>query len=327
MAPLLVIADDLTGALEAGAKFAGRGLAAVVSTRAIERADCPVLVTDTESRHLSEDEAYRAVAAVACPDFAIIYKKTDSALRGNIGAELRALSEVCPDHSITYIPGYPALGRIVKNGCLFVDGVPVHQTTFAVDPLNPVRDSSIRSVLGADFRGTICGGETDPEIAQAVAVALAGSPRCILAGPASVAAELANLLDMERGMPEPCPRVETCLIVNGSLHEASARQIRFAEQNGCASTACEAPWRIVPTPLPAGFRYETVDAVMVFGGDTALSVVRLLGDPPLKPIGEVVNGVAVSRVGQQDLILISKAGSFGNERLICEVKRKLHVCE
>jgi uncharacterized protein YgbK (DUF1537 family) len=298
-----------------------------VATRPLQRADWPVLVTDTESRHLSEDQARRAVAAVACSDFAIIYKKTDSALRGNIGAELRALSEVCPDHPITYIPGYPALGRTVKNGCLFVDGIPVHQTEFAADPLNPVRDSSIRGVLGADFRGSICEGETDPEIARAVAAALVASPRCILAGPASVAAELADLVDMRRGTPEPWPRVRTCLIVNGSLHPASARQIRFAEQNGCASSLCDTPWRIVFPPLPADFRFDTVDAVMVFGGDTALAVVQLLGDPPLKPIGEIVNGVAVSRVGEQDLILISKAGSFGDEKLICEVKRKLNACE
>jgi D-threonate/D-erythronate kinase len=327
MAPLMIIADDLTGALEAGAKFAARGIAAVVATRPVQRADCPVLVTDTESRHLSEDQAHRAVTAVACSDFGIIYKKTDSALRGNIGAELRALSEVCPDHPITYIPSYPALGRTTKNGCLFVDGVPVHQTAFAVDPLNPVRDSSIRGVLGADFRGSICEGETDPEIARAVTAALEASPRCILAGPASVAAELASQLVMPRGTPEPWPLVQSCLIINGSLHEASARQIRFAEQNGCASTAYEAQWRIVSPPLPAGFRFETVDAVMVFGGDTALSVVQLLGEPPLKPIGEIVDGVPISRVEGQDLLLISKAGSFGGEELICEVKRKLHACD
>src|SRR5579862_5186705 len=142
MRPLLVIADDLTGALEAGAKFAARGIEALVTSDARKGADCPVWVTNTESRHLPEDQAYRAVAAVANSDFGIIYKKTDSALRGNIGAELRALSEVCPEYPITYIPAYPALGRTVKNGALLVRGVPVHETSFSADPLNPVRNSS-----------------------------------------------------------------------------------------------------------------------------------------------------------------------------------------
>jgi uncharacterized protein YgbK (DUF1537 family) len=327
MAPLLVIADDLTGALEAGAKFAVLGIDALVTTSPLPSSDCSVWVTDTESRHLSEDQAYRAVSAVACSDFPVIYKKTDSALRGNIGAELRALWQAYPDHPITYIPAYPALGRTVKNGCLLVDGVPVHQTLFAADPLNPVRDSSIRAVLGDGFRCSICEGETDLEIARAVAAALAASSRCILAGPASVATEIASQLAIARGTPAPWPRVRTCVIVNGSLHEASARQVRFAERNGCASRGSETPWRIVPPPLPVGFCFETVDAVMVFGGDTALSVLRLLGDPPLKPIGEIVNGVPVSRVGEQDLVLISKAGSYGDEELICEVKRKLNACD
>jgi D-threonate/D-erythronate kinase len=327
MPALLVIADDLTGALEAGAKFAARGIAALVATRPLEAADYPVLVIDTESRHLSEEQAQRSIAAMACADFPVIYKKTDSALRGNIRAELQALSQACPDHPITYIPAYPALGRTVKNGCLLVDGVPVHQTSFAADPLNPVRDSSIRGVLAGDFRGSICEGETDGEIAWAVTAALAASPRSILAGPASVAAQLANQLSMPRGTPGPWPRIRTCVIVNGSLHESSAQQIQFAEQNGCASSAGEAAWRIVPPPLPSDFRFETVEAVMVFGGDTALSVLQLLGEPALKPIGEIVDGVPISRVGEQDLVLISKAGSFGGEQLICEVKRKLDACE
>ncbi len=327
MPALLVIADDLTGALEAGAKFAGRGITALVTTRPRETADYPVLVIDTESRHLPQEQAYRAVAAVACADFPLIYKKTDSALRGNIGPELRAIAKACPDHAITYIPAYPAMGRTVKNGCLLVDGVPIHETAFANDPRNPVRNSLICSVLAGDFRGSICEGETDTEIARAVAAALTASSRCILAGPASVAAELATQLSMPRGAPQPWPRVRTCVIINGSLHGASARQIRFAKQNGCVSSGCEAAWRIVPTPLPADFRLETGDAVMVFGGDTALSVVQSLGEPPLKPIGEIMEGVPVSRVGGRDLVLITKAGSFGDERLICEVKRKLDACK
>src|ERR1700761_630405 len=108
MAPVVVLADDLTGALEAGAKFAAQGIGAAVATRPVE-ANCAVLVIDTESRHLPAEQAYRAIAALASSGLPVLYKKTDSALRGNIGAELRALAEACPDHPITYIPAYPAL--------------------------------------------------------------------------------------------------------------------------------------------------------------------------------------------------------------------------
>ena len=58
----------------------------------------------------------------------LIYKKTDSTLRGNIAAELRALADLFPTWRIGYAPAYPALGRTVKNGVLYVDDVPVSET-------------------------------------------------------------------------------------------------------------------------------------------------------------------------------------------------------
>src|SRR5271165_5976312 len=92
---ILALADDLTGALETGAKFAGQGLGARVTTEiAMSRApEVPVLVIDTETRHLPAGEAAGVVrhATKAALRFApwLVYKKTDSTLRGNIAAEFR----------------------------------------------------------------------------------------------------------------------------------------------------------------------------------------------------------------------------------------------
>jgi uncharacterized protein YgbK (DUF1537 family) len=66
---------------------------------------------------------------------------------------------------------------------------------------------------------------------------------------------------------------------------------------------------------------------MIFGGDTAFCFWQSIGCPDLKPIGEIVSGVPVSRISGRNLLLITKAGSFGGEDLICEVKRKLDLCE
>lgn len=62
----LVLADDLTGALEAGAKFAGQGIRTLVSTElSLHPKGCDestaVLVIDTETRHLPANEAGRRV--------------------------------------------------------------------------------------------------------------------------------------------------------------------------------------------------------------------------------------------------------------------------
>ena len=95
---LLILADDFTGALDTGVQFAACGIPTrVVVGEQVDLAasDAAVLVVDTETRHLPAAEAYAVIAkltrdAMSAGVFSI-YKKTDSALRGNIGAELSAL--------------------------------------------------------------------------------------------------------------------------------------------------------------------------------------------------------------------------------------------
>ena len=92
MIKLLMIADDFSGALDAGVQFAARGAA----TRVVTDLDCDFLETDAEvlvmvaeTRHLPPQKAYDVVYHVARnareAGVPYIYKKTDSALRGECG--------------------------------------------------------------------------------------------------------------------------------------------------------------------------------------------------------------------------------------------------
>jgi uncharacterized protein YgbK (DUF1537 family) len=51
----------MTGALEAGAKFSPAGIRALVSSKPIDAASAPVVVFDTETRHLSPERAAQEV--------------------------------------------------------------------------------------------------------------------------------------------------------------------------------------------------------------------------------------------------------------------------
>ena len=223
---VLALADDLTGALEVGAMFEG----AVVTQG--EGCDAPVLVVDTESRHLGAEEAAERVRGGWLKARAdLIYKKTDSALRGNIGAELGAL----PAGKIHYVPAYPRMGRVVRGGELLVDGVAVHRTAFGQDPLDPVKGSDIRAKLaeqGAPLeRIEVYDGEKDEDVRAAARRILAGPRPWLAAGPAALAGELAALLGMGRSAVR-WPEVPRCLVINGSAHPASAAQMRYAEAHG-----------------------------------------------------------------------------------------------
>ena len=88
MATVLVVADDLTGANATGARFARVGLPtlSVPGMADVERfaGDAAVVVCNTDSRHVSADEAMRRVtrAVEDAGDVALVVKRTDTTLRG-----------------------------------------------------------------------------------------------------------------------------------------------------------------------------------------------------------------------------------------------------
>src|SRR5699024_5192184 len=79
-----------------------------------------VLVVDTETRHLPAGQAYEIVSKLtrrACAaGVSFIYKKTDSALRGNIGAELAAVLKASGRKQLPFLPAFPQMNRLTQNG-------------------------------------------------------------------------------------------------------------------------------------------------------------------------------------------------------------------
>ena len=263
MIKLLIIADDLTGALDTGVHFSKKGIKTVV----IPDSDiqfpffkkdpfCEVVVINTESRHLSALEAADRVRQVAKwgteADIKIIYKKTDSTLRGNIGAELKALLEVSEKKKIPFIPAYPALKRYTRNGYHYVDDKLLHLTRFAEDPLEPVRSSYIPEIImeqaGCDFslvplppqnhripidnkREEIlifdCGSDQD---LRTIGNFLAENNLLnYVSGSAGFAPVLTEKISFLMGEEEEVKMAGSCLMVNGSLNPVSTEQVRRME--------------------------------------------------------------------------------------------------
>ena len=157
MVKLAVIADDLSGAGDSGLQFAKRGLRTVVlidpgAAAYLTRDEEPdVVVLDTDSRQAPSAEAGRRVRdaawAVRRLGAPLVYKKIDSTLRGNIGAELATLLDALPGAGAIVAPSYPAAGRSVVGGRLFVRGVELAASEFARDPIWPMTDSRAAMVV------------------------------------------------------------------------------------------------------------------------------------------------------------------------------------
>lgn len=308
---VLALADDLTGALEAGARFAD----SLVALRPFAGPCGPVLVVDTESRHVAPDvAAFLQQGAMDAWSPEILYKKTDSTLRGNIGAECKALLAAWPDAILHYVPAYPQMGRTVRGGVLLVEGVPVELTAFGRDPLNPVVESRVARVLaaqGCDLeRIRIYDGSTEEDVERAVRQALEDPRPVLMAGPAAAAGALARLMALAP-RAAAWPAVHDPVVINGSAHPASAAQVALARSRGL-------PWVVDRVP-------GSHDTLIIFGGDTARGVLHRLGDPLLRPLGEVLPGVPLSLFEQagRQRVLISKAGGFGGPDLLLRLYERL----
>lgn len=260
MPKLLIIADDLTGALDTGVKFAEAGLTTAVSTRcescpADSSADVAVLCADT--RHLPGEEAYREIRSIVEANrdrFPLLMKKTDSGLRGNIGAELQAFLDGTGENLLAFFPALPEMHRVTRGGVQYIDGVPVSKSVFGRDPFEPVLDDDISVLLsrqcsvstrvisreeaGSTLRDTggpvirIYDSETSEDMRRAVSRLLSDGQTHLLAGCAGLAQALAGELSGSASSPGRPSEHDSLLVVCGSVNNVSARQLDYAESRG-----------------------------------------------------------------------------------------------
>ncbi len=263
---IALIADDLTGASDAGVQFARRGLVTRVlfdladpaATRGVE-----ALAVDTDSRALPPRAAYARVRQLADqlrsarPEH--LYKKVDSTLRGNLGAEIDAVMDAFGLPLAIVAPAFPALGRTTRQSVHHLGSTPVHQTEIGRDPRAPVRESNVVRLLESQSQrrvgvvplGTVaqgpeairrrvdeqaggggvallvCDAETDGGL-RAIAEALGHRRDVLWVGSAGLAEALAEPLRLTSRLtraPESAAPVGPVLLVAGSLSATTRQQL------------------------------------------------------------------------------------------------------
>ena len=159
MAQVLVVADDLTGANATGARFARTGMrVATVTPEHVSRVvgDYDVVVANLDSRHVPPEQAADLVTDVveAVWPVGLVVKRTDSTLRGNIGAELEAAYDAVRERvpvgtrvRVLFTPAFPGSGRVTENGSQLLNGLPLERTELALDPLWPMTTSVVADLL------------------------------------------------------------------------------------------------------------------------------------------------------------------------------------
>jgi D-threonate/D-erythronate kinase len=147
---MLIIADDLSGAADCAIGFAAAGLNTVVTLDPLNAsADAQVIAADTDTRRLSPSEAAAHTAAAfkaLSKPGQRLYKKIDSTLRGNWAAEVAALQGLAGLAIVA--PAFPATGRTLHGGRVFVNGEPLESTdTWKLE--NADRPADVDAMLAA----------------------------------------------------------------------------------------------------------------------------------------------------------------------------------
>jgi uncharacterized protein YgbK (DUF1537 family) len=328
---IAVIADDLTGAADAGVQLARAGHRTAV-VFAGEFADVDAVVVDTDSRGLPASAAAARVRACALPDADIVMKKVDSTLRGPIAAEVEAALEASGRALAVVAPAFPATGRTTVGGVQLLDGEPVHRTRFAV------RESDLVKLLPG---ARVCDAATDADLERIVRSV--DDPSSVLwVGSAGLATALGAVYPGP-GVDEPAAgRGGPVLVVAGSTNDATREQVARmdapaivmpldgGEESGRVVAALEGegvcvlhpadgsgdPARIAAALAETAARATERTAVaglVLTGGDTARAVARRLGATGLLVARELEPGVVAGRLlGPRRFRMVTKAGGFGS---------------
>jgi 3-dehydrotetronate 4-kinase len=264
-----VIADDFTGGSDIASFFVKGGLSTVLYTGvpAIEEApDAEVCVialkTRTQNRNeaVSDSlEAIRWLKEQGAQQFYIKYCSTfDSTPEGNIGPICDAVMEELDVPYTILCPALPVNGRIVKEGCLYVNGVPLHKSPMKDHPLTPMWDCDLVHLMDAQSKfpsvkmsGALYKEEVNDRISRIIAehshfyiipdyeteedaeklVQLFGELKLITGG-SSLAYPLAKM-HKENTEADGFERSNSpALLLAGSCSEATRNQIREFEQSG-----------------------------------------------------------------------------------------------
>jgi uncharacterized protein YgbK (DUF1537 family) len=332
----LLIADDLTGACDAAVHFARCGYRTHVRLDS-HGEETSVLAISAESRHLSAAGLRRVMDELAqllpVDQARILFKKIDSTLRGNVGAEIAAAVAAFGCEAAVITPAYPAMGRTVEQGYLRVGAEEVidlaaRLRSQGLESCVPVQPSAVCAAIQAGGRFISVDAACDRDLDTIAAAGLRSGRRILWAGSAGLASALARTLPSggppgSRPAPRPASSVLFCI---GSDHPVTVEQQRHLLALGRSEcrvlnlsvrqTSLERVRELVEDAAGAA------TALVLSGGDTASLVCHALGVRRIELENEIVPGIPwgyLSGGAFDGWRVATKSGGFGAPHALIQV--------
>lgn len=284
-----IVADDLTGAADSAAPFAGRGLSADVrwvtsGSPITEDETVDVRAWDTRTREMPAEtgDTIRTLTAEATRRLKrhkprIYFKKIDSTLRGHLRLELDAMRAELPGRIALICPAFPANERVVLSGRLWTGpdaGRSVREAFGMVgDPGSTVISLDEIRRAGPNLCGILHGlqpigvntvffdAETSEDLGWIADVVLAHPEEFLPVGSAGLASALAARVPSQSASRPKSTRqrlmTSPVLVVVGSQNAVSRRQAHhLADSIGIEPVVLDACNGEHDTFLPVIQRFE-----------------------------------------------------------------------
>jgi uncharacterized protein YgbK (DUF1537 family) len=150
---------------------------------------------------------------------------------------------------IAFLPAFPKMNRVTRNGVHYIDGVPVAESVFGQDPFEPVRRSAVAEIIGEQVQTPVVlhpldedptptapgiqvyDAATDQDLAH-IGRQLGAEGLHLSAGCAGFATALADILGLNGPEPQMPSLPSNFFVACGSVNPVTLRQMKRAEQNG-----------------------------------------------------------------------------------------------
>lgn len=335
-----ILADDLTSAADGAAPFVARGHRAVIGRQTVPTSDCTVVAVDSGSRSMSPSDAYEHVARFTArlAECEILYKTVDSTLRGHVRAELGAAFSASGRKMMVMAPAFPAAGRTTIRGVQLVNGVPVAESVYGLDPVHPARHSRLVDLLPSSIGSVaIVNAATQQELDAQIA-AISDPSSILWVGSPGLAMALAKRLapPVPSSLPTR-PLGGDILIAIGSANPRSHRQAdAIAQEYGVTLLRAPRARADVPAAVLDRIAQEATDlliggnygAVIATGGDTMEAILDRLRVNAFAVLGEIEPGFPLGLATLKDgrnLLVAMKAGGFGDDQALARALSQIRL--
>lgn len=332
-----IVADDLTGALDAAAPLASVGEPFYVSmfdggnlTKNSPRS----VSTETRDKVTAEEAKFRVSKVFADSPMhsmssTLWFKKIDSMLRGHWAEEVAAASAVRQFSRIIVAPAFPELGRQTVNGSQYA-----LNSCGILEPVGmPIADLLIRAGLSPTLwqrhspvphAQTIVVDASTRDDLDYIVAAFAKEPSILWVGSGGLAEAIA-------GNPANLPAPTPDYFLIGTQHTVTKTQSEFLAKL-CEDAVIVNPVFDKPTALEADEALgmciadllcaSVPSCVFVTGGATLAKLMYQTSAKSLSVQGRIAPGLPLSCIngGVWDQVgIISKSGGFGGQSLMADL--------